>query len=482
MLEPDEDTLEDNSKRDDPAACRLEPHLFVVVECDRPGAGGARYSLAGLDEVLVGRGPARSASKSTFGGVARLLLQVPGRCMSTTHARFRRETSGFCVEDAGSKNGTFVNGQRVTRASLQEGDIVELGHTLFILEPALPTPIETVSSDDALLLGRDLGRLHSLLPALAQKFALLLRAARSSLPIVLLGETGSGKEVAARAVHSASGRPGPFVALNCGALSAQLVESHLFGHVRGAFTGAVRDEQGFFRAANGGTLLLDEIGDLPLQAQSSLLRVLQEREVTPVGSSHPVPVNVRVIAATHRPLDAWTADERFRRDLLARLTGFRVRLPPLRERRHDLGVLLADILGSACQDEAKTCNLSELRLSPSAGLSLLRDSWPSNIRELAQHVRRALVLADGQELTEEHLGLSERFRAPTAVPSVEPPKISGADLQLKRELLLHLEAHRGNVSNVAQAMGKKRMQVHRWMRRFGVDVDAFRATPPASKD
>src|SRR5262249_4252107 len=161
------------------------------------------------------------------------------------------------------------------------------------------------------------------------------------LSILLLGETGTGKEVLARSLHALSQRPGPFIAVNCGAIPENLVEGQLFGHVRGAFSGALKDEPGLVRAAQGGTLLLDEIGDLPASSQAALLRVLQESEVRPVGSTQTVKVDVRIIAATHRPLESLIKGNAFRHDLYARLAGFRFELAPLRKRKVDLGLLIA---------------------------------------------------------------------------------------------------------------------------------------------
>ncbi len=202
------------------------------------------------------------------------------------------------------------------------------------------------------------------------------RLAASSLSLLLLGETGTGKEVIARAVHARSGRPGPFIAVNCGALPKELVESSLFGHVRGSFSGAVRDEVGFVRAANAGTLFLDEVGDLPLAAQSALLRVLQESEVNPIGSNQPVRVDVRILAATNRPLDRMIEESVFRGDLYARLAGFIAKLPPLRERKADLGQLAAAWIADG--------RLPEVRFRREAIERLLEHEWPFNVRELLQ--------------------------------------------------------------------------------------------------
>ena len=284
------------------------------------------------------------------------------------------------------------------------------------------------------------------------------------------GETGTGKELLARGAHELSGRSGAFVAVNCGALPTGLVESQLFGHVKGAFSGAVRDEPGFFRAADGGTLFLDEIADLPSASQAALLRALQEREVMPVGATRPAKVDLRVVAATHQPLEAMIERGGFRRDLLARLAGFTLELPPLRARRMDLGLLVASLLRRLAPDRADS-----VMLTPAAGQALFRHDWPLNTRELEQCLARALALAGDEPIDLHHLPATvtaPRGAAP-AGPSPDA-RFSERDARLRLELLEELARHQGNLADVARAMGKARMQVHRWCRRFGIDPNLYR--------
>jgi pSer/pThr/pTyr-binding forkhead associated (FHA) protein len=293
----------------------VEPFLFLVLESGRLTAGGLRLSLIDVDVVTIGRGDVRDVTKGR-----ERTLAVPDTRMSTVHARIVRRDGGFHLEDAGSTNGSVCNGEAVTTVRLRDGDLVELGQTVFLFREIRNE--EGLRSGDLDVTGVTPG-LATLDPVLGPKLSRLARVASSGLYVMLLGETGTGKEVTARALHKLSQRPGPFVAVNCGAIPADLVESHLFGHVRGAFSGATRDEPGLVRSANYGTLLLDEIGDLPASSQAALLRVLQEGEVLPVGSTQAVKVDVRVISATHHPLDALVAEGRFRRDLYARLAGYR---------------------------------------------------------------------------------------------------------------------------------------------------------------
>lgn len=450
------------------------PYLFVALECDRPLAGGARYALSGIDELMIGRGVERQLTRNANYGLVRGTLRVPGRWISATHARLCRSPEGWVLEDTGSTNGVFLGGKRVTRALLCDGDVFELGHTLFVFREALHTPGEFAPDFDSRRVAGTNEQPITLLPTLEQGFANLALAARSTLPITLLGETGTGKEVVARTVHQLSRRPGAFVAVNCGALAPNLVESLLFGHVKGAFSGALRDEPGFFRAAEQGTLLLDEIGDLPLAAQPALLRALQEREIVPVGASRAIKLDVRVIAATHRPIDTWSTEHRFRADLLARLAGYRMTLPPLQDRREDIGVIIAQAFAELARADPAAAQVN-YQFTVDAGLALLRDAWPWNLRELVQHLRRGVVLAPSPLLTRELLGLDNGTRIAREPHALGTPERNlDADLNLKRELVSALETHGGNVTNVARAMGKKRMQIHRWLRRFELQPKAFR--------
>lgn len=472
MNDSDFDTFEDDAATHCSPSLPLKPYLFVVLECDRPTANGARLALDGVEHVLIGRGTERSTTSESDTGGRRLILRLPGRSMSSTHAKLVRTTQGFRLEDLCSTNGSFVNGKRTQAAQLKDGDLLKLGHTLMIYREALPTPAGTVPIHDIGPAANVDSALCTLLPVLAAELDELKRFAQSPLPILLLGKSGTGKELLSRAIHRQSGRSGRFIAVNCGALSPNLVESQLFGHVKGAFSGATRDEPGLIRSADGGTLLLDELGDLPLAAQPTLLRVLQEKEVTPVGSSHPIPVDVRFLAATHRPLKVLMAEEQFRGDLFARLDGYRHHLPDLTSRREDFGLILTELL-------RRHPNAGATQITPGAGASLLSRSWQFNIRELQQCVERALVRSSGGLVEEAHVALSPDLPDTTPItarPHPAPTRpLSPENAALKQRLLHELEDKRGNVTAVATGMGKARVQVMRWMKRFGIDPATFRA-------
>ncbi|HEX6590777.1 MAG TPA: sigma-54 dependent transcriptional regulator [Moraxellaceae bacterium] len=236
-------------------------------------------------------------------------------------------------------------------------------------------------------------------PASQRLLDYIERLAPSEAPVLIIGETGTGKELVARHIHHLSGRKGPFLAVNCGAISEQLAESELFGHEAGSFTGAVGKREGWFEAANGGTLFLDEIGDLPLPMQVKLLRVLQEREVVRIGSRKSIPVDVRLVAATNVDLDHAVSAGHFRRDLLYRLNIAQARLPPLRERPGDVLPLVEHFLRSYSQ----RMSIRTPSLTPAAAEALLGYAWPGNIRELENVVHFALLISPGDEIRPEHL-------------------------------------------------------------------------------
>jgi DNA-binding NtrC family response regulator len=291
-------------------------------------------------------------------------------------------------------------------------------------------------------------------PELAARFDELRRIAQSDVPVLVGGPTGTGKERVAQAIHTMSRRSGALVPVNCASLPASLVESELFGHKKGAFSGAIADAPGLVVASSGGTLFLDEIGDLPAAAQAALLRVLEEHEVRAVGATAVTKVDLRVVAATHRDLDAMIEDEQFREDLLARLAGFELELPPLTERRVDLGAMLAEITPDA------TFAAATIR-------ALLAYAWPRNVRELVRALERAAALAGTGEITPAHLP-DEIATAKFTAPPVAAPDAR------RDELVALLEKHKGNVSKVAVDLGRVRQQVQRWLKRYGLDPERYR--------
>jgi transcriptional regulator with AAA-type ATPase domain len=434
--------------------------LVFLTNADDPRIASSYHSLEDLDEVRFHRGP-RAVARTC----RTLSLTFDDARMSSSHGSLQLQDGRWVLEDPSSKNGTLVNGAIMRWAELADGSVFELGRCFFMFRTSMlagDPPSQFAGDIEA----RELPRLATFSPALAADYEAIARLAASTVSIVLCGETGTGKEVIARAIHELSRRAGAFTAVNCGALPPALVEAELFGHRRGAFSGAVSDRRGLVRSSDGGTLFLDEIGELPVIAQAALLRVLQEREVLPVGDDRPVGVDLRVVAATLRDLDLAVDEDRFRGDLRARLAGHVVTLAPLRERLEDLGLLLAALL-----DRLTT---RPVRFAPAALRALLAHDWPDNIRGLEQVLRTALALAATDTIELGDLPATLRRVRPT-LPTPTPRSLLPADdLGLRETLVALFAANDGNVLAVARALGKQRAQIYKWIKRFGIDLATFR--------
>jgi DNA-binding NtrC family response regulator len=399
---------------------------LVIVFSPDADAVGRRIGLERSSVLTLGRG-AEGA-----GGI------VDPR-LSREHARiaFDPRELGFRIGDGQSRNGTFVGGRSVKSAILREHDVVRIGDTLSIVA-ARPTE-----------------------PSQAERVQL---AATSGLSVLLQGETGTGKEVLARRLHEQSERKGPFVALNCASIPREIIAAELFGHTRGAFSGAAREREGLFRSADGGTLLLDEIGDMPVDLQAALLRVLQERVVRPVGSDHELPVDVRVLSATHADLQQGMESGRFRADLYARLAQVVLRVPPLRERRVELVPLLRE-LGRA--------RGRELTLAAEAAEVLLCWDFPLNVRELESLVAQFCASPGASWLLDADFLFGVRpelFQSDAADEDekVDPPEMGST------ELTRALAQSGGKMAVAARDLGISRQSLYRLMKKAGLSPDDYR--------
>ncbi|HET9622511.1 MAG TPA: sigma 54-interacting transcriptional regulator [Kofleriaceae bacterium] len=439
---------------------RPEPVLVLVLECGRPRAGSVRFRLSDLTSVSLGRGQER---RGELVG-SELTIRVPDKWMSSRHARIEPSFGRWVLTDTESKNGSIVDGHTTKRAVLTDGSLIELGHTLFLFFERLPVDADVAPMVELTPNDGPPG-LSTLMPGWNQELMRLRQIASSEIPMLIEGESGTGKEVIAHAIHDQSGRSGAFVPVNCGALPSNLVESELFGYKKGAFSGANTDNPGLVRAADGGTLFLDEIGDLPASSQAALLRVLQEREVMPVGGTRAVEIDLRVVAATHRDLDDMVAEGSFRHDLFARLAGFRVTVPPLAERRTDLGVLIGALHARIFPADHPGFDIDAARL-------LLRYPWPLNVRELEQALLTAQVLAGSEPVRADHLPETVRTGRPPGAP--RPVVLSENDQKIRDQVMASLREHQGNVSAVARALDKDRKQIQRWIKRFGLDPGSYR--------
>jgi len=458
-------------------ASGVHPCLFFAFQCELPLTPSGRLSLDEVESVEIGRSSEASGVRVEQLSGGQLALRIPDSWMSSSHAVLRRVLGSWVIEDAKSKNGTLVNGQWTDRAELSDGDLIELGHSFFFFRSALGGPAKGPALVSAEGLREAADGLATLVPSLGEEFDKLEAIAPSSVSVVIRGESGTGKEVAAAAIHQLSRRSGPFVAVNCGGLSRALVESELFGYRKGAFSGAEEDRMGLIRTADRGTLFLDEIGDLPLSAQAVLLRVLQQGEVLPVGANRPMKVDVRLLAATHRDLNALVEKSEFRADLLARISGFTVLLPPLRQRREDLGLLISRLLKREMPDPAR-----QVEFSSDAARALLGYPWPLNIRELEKCLLPAVLLARTGHVELAHfpetlrgLGAKKAWQRLGGTPEDrEQKRLSESDRRRREEIRALLQQHGGNVTAVAHALGKPRTQVQRWIKRYRIDMKDFR--------
>ena len=368
--------------------------------------------------------------------------------------RWRSDGTGCEVSDLGSRNGTYIEGKRIASAAATVGSIVRVGDTL--IEIAVEGPGVT---PHPLLVGRS--------SALLQLSVAIERVASTNANLLIEGETGTGKELVAEAVHALGGRAGKLVAVNCASIPPSLAESYLFGHKKGAFTGASADSPGVFEQAQDGTLFLDEIGELRQDLQAKLLRVLETRELTPLGSTVTQTTNARFVSATNANLRVHVAAGTFREDLFARVAELEIATPPLRKRRSDIPLLVQHFFAQAAPGVTFT-------LSANALESLLLEPWHMNVRELkAVCSRIALAHSGGGVLRSADIAA---VHTPHRIPADAPSRSSTHDTAVpgRRELSEQLRAHAGNVVRLAEHYRKDRKQIYRWLELHGLNPRDFR--------
>lgn len=404
------------------------------------------------------------------------VLLIDDSLVSSHHADILAQDRGDVLIDRGSRNGTYVNGARITERVLRDGDLIELGRSLLCYRRAdSETARELCSSATSISLGPTRTRCPEMM-ALSRNLRSIASTRES---VLLLGETGTGKEIAAAAIHAQSGRTGALRILDCGAIPENLFESELFGHRRGAFTGAVESHVGEIVRAQHGTLFLDEVANMSSAAQAKLLRVLEDNQVTAVGSAKKESIDVRWIAATNVDL---FHSQHFRRDVLQRLAGFVAWLPPLRERREDLGVLTAHLLRQA--------GITRAAMTVTAARPFFTGEFLGNIRQLRNELRSAATLAGERPIESAHMSAVEASRtggqkvASTRVSSSQdtPPTSSpgvGSQATAARspdaaEISGALNATQGNVVRAAQLLQTHPRQLYRWIDRYKIALDDFR--------
>jgi transcriptional regulator of acetoin/glycerol metabolism len=404
-----------------------EPHRFALLWV---------YPDVHCQLFEPGKGPWR------LGRGAECEVHVADRRASREHARIAFNGPVISLRDLGSTNGTYVNGFRIEEVPLALGSVLRIGGQVgvFCMAPA---------SADGSSWFRELAPGFCAGPTLQRVIEPLSRAAASDLPILILGETGTGKERVAEYIHRQSGRTGPFHAINCATIAADLADSQLFGHKLGAFTGAQSSNLGHFRAADGGTLFLDEIMELPATVQAKLLRVLQERTVIPLGDTKAVDVDVRIVAACQRS-GAGAERQPLRADLLARLNGLTLELPALASRREEIPFLFRSFLRRYATHQVP-------RVDGKLVERLCLHSWPGNVRELELLVRQLVVVhaVDGV-LRREHLPAA-MLDAGSTTERERPPELRRELERLARAL----KASRGNVSRATASVGMSRARAYR---------------------
>ena len=411
------------------------------------------YWTIGADGVHLGREVPRES------GIG---LQSDQRA-SRLHAEIIRQpgTKGVWLIDRNSSNGSYLNGSEVTQIELSDGDIIRVGDSFLLFRLLeLKTPDAKIPG----LIGRA--------PVIQKARSLIGQVAETDANVLLLGQSGTGKGVAARAIHELSGKSGPFVTLNCSTIPEQLAESHLFGHRKGAFTGATDSRTGVFEAANGGTLFLDEVGTLPATIQSKLLVALEERLITPVGATRALSVDGRVVGATNAELAEEVENKRFRGDLWARLSDFIIEMPPLEDRPEDILPLLATALPEPCPP-----------LDPDLVEALLLYHWPFNVRELLKLGQELTIRGKGRcelslEMVESRLQRMKPGSAVDTKSSDSPdnrrtlPAIPNRPSRTELELLL--AAHNGVLADIGRATGRSRRQVRRWLEKHGLSAEDYK--------
>jgi transcriptional regulator with PAS, ATPase and Fis domain len=420
-------------------------------------------------ELVVVEGPSRGARTVIQGGVARVgsakgnHLSLEDPTVSRVHCELRVRPDSVWIKDLDSTNGTFVEGVRLREGEIQPGTSVRIGKSVFRLE-STPGAVFLPISDST-----SFGELVGSSFEMRRVYAILERIAPTNATLLIEGETGTGKDVAARSLHAASLRQsGPFIPVDCGAIPENLIESELFGHVRGAFSGAVSDRKGVFEEAHGGTLFLDEIGEMPLSVQSKLLRALETRSVRRVGGNSERPVDVRIVAATNRSLAACANQGTFREDLYYRLAVVEVKLPPLRSRGEDIAILARHFYSRFAGSEAT--------LPPSFITLLCQRGWPGNVRELRNFIERSVSLGFiGEPATNAETSHSMKAQLPFDLEHVVPLHLPLKDArQAWTEsfesiyVRAMLKKTGGNLTHAAQLAGVNRRFMQRLVARLGL--------------
>ncbi len=435
------------------------PKTVSMVATGTVAPAVQRFRLRGLNGELAGKSFDSSSDRVQIGSHPSNQIEVQDRTVSRFHCEVFVDREGRAwVKDLGSRNGTRVNGIRVREAELADGMVLQVGHLDLAFTPLAERNVLEVASTSSF------GTLLGSSVPLRAAFALLERAAASGATVLLTGESGTGKSEAAELIHTRSARARrPLRIVDCAAVPSNLLHSELFGHERGAFTGAIGKRVGVFEEADGGSVFLDEIGELPADLQPKLLRVLEAREIRRVGSNRYLPVDVRLIAATNRDLRAEVNAGRFRADLYFRLAVLRVHLPALRERPEDIPLIARQLLQKLSIDDETRPAL----LDPAFLARLRLPPWPGNVRELRNHLERCAALRQVLNPSPEETSPVPADAVDVSIPFTEARRRM-LDSFEQRYLRALLDRHGGNVSQAAATAQVDRAHLHRIIRRHGL--------------
>ncbi len=446
--------------RRDPESAPAEATLTHAISA---APAVRRFSLRVVEGPAQGATWESSGASCSVGSHETNDLVVEDGTVSRFHCAIHVDAEGVRIKDTRSRNGTVVDGVQVVEAFLRTGSRIRLGRT--VLELTVGAETNTVPLSDR----TQFGSLAGSSAAMRAAFAMLERAAARDVTLLLEGETGTGKSQAARSVHEQGARKNkPFLVVDCGAILGNLLESELFGHERGAFTGATERRVGAFEEASGGTVFLDEVGELPIDLQPKLLRALEAREIRRVGENRHRPIDVRVIAATNRELRADVNSGRFRADLYFRLAVVTVAMPPLRKRPEDVPALVREILTSLHATEEEVTQLTTQEFLARCASA----AWPGNVRELRNFLERCLVMRSALPVggTDAHggdaTGMEGAAIDPNAPYAAERDRVL-ADFE-KRYFEALLRKHDGKVARAAAAAGLDRRYLYRILRRHGI--------------
>lgn len=466
---PDGDLAERPSERSDLPFHEVTHSRTLQVEI-RTRLKVRRCKLSVVEGPQVGEVHISEKERTRIGTHPANDLPLTDRTCSRQHCEIQYTDRGYLLVDLDSTNGTYVDGKRAERLFLSPGATLTVGKTAIVFTP-LDEEIE-IEPDGEGFLGGMVGRSLKM----RQLFGLIKKIAPMDVSVILQGETGTGKELAARAIHDLSPRAqGPFVVLDCGAIPPNLIESEIFGHEKGAFTGAIASRRGAFERADGGTLFLDELGELRLDLQPKLLRVIEGRELRRVGGNETVGVDVRILAASNRDLAKEVQTGHFREDLYFRLSVINLLLPALRQRRDDIPHLIRHVL----EDPETLARHGPKSLSPQAMAVLMGYAWPGNVRELMNVVSHVLTFSEGREIALAHLPARlHKSVGARPVPFNEHLSFKEAKNQVlasfENEYLASLLRRcEGNMSRAARESGLHRKTIERLVKRYALDAKSF---------